>query len=207
MTIPTADMQEEGRFMAGANYMPQELLPSMWDYNSGNYFLNITFLPFMEVGYRCTLMKLETGKINQDRSVTLRLRPLKEGKWWPSIVVGSNDLLTTGQLNPSGEALGNRYFASIYGVATKSFRFSGHEIAATVGYNIATQKHVYNEGQFYGVSYCPSFAQNFKLMAEMNRSKCSLGVSALFWKHLSLHLFYHDFKALSTGIRYEITLF
>ena len=54
LNIPSADMQEDGTFMAGGNYLPQEMLPQEWGYNSGNYFVNLTFLPFMEVAYRCT---------------------------------------------------------------------------------------------------------------------------------------------------------
>ena len=105
------------------------MLPQEWGYNSGNYFVNLTFLPFMEVAYRCTLLKVEsTGKWNQDRSVSLRLRPLKEGKWWPSVVIGSNDLLTTGELNPFLDSGGNRYFSSVYAVGTKHFGFYGHDI-------------------------------------------------------------------------------
>ena len=88
----------------------------------------------MEVAYRCTLLKVEsTGKWNQDRSVSLRLRPLKEGKWWPSVVIGSNDLLTTGELNPFLDSGGNRYFSSVYAVGTKHFGFYGHDIGVTVG--------------------------------------------------------------------------
>ena len=48
LNIPSADMQEDGTFMAGGNYLPQEMLPQEWGYNSGNYFVNLTFLPFME---------------------------------------------------------------------------------------------------------------------------------------------------------------
>ena len=83
MNIPTADMQPDGTFMAGGNFMPSAILPPEWNYHSGNYFLNMTFLPFLEVAYRCTLLKTgdaHGNKWNQDRSVSLRLRPLKEGK-------------------------------------------------------------------------------------------------------------------------------
>lgn len=107
--------------MVGANYLPEQMLPEHWDYNSGNYFLNMTFLPCLEIGYRCTLMKLKTGKWNQDRSVSLRLRPLKEGKYWPSVVVGSNDALTTGQLNTFSEVTGNRYFRRCMGWRRSTF--------------------------------------------------------------------------------------
>jgi hypothetical protein len=122
LTIPTADMQADGTFMGGANFLPEAMMPSNWEYNTGNYFVNITFLPFLEVAYRCTLLhgEFEKGsKWNQDRSVSLRFRPLKEGKWWPAIVVGSNDAFTTGELNMFKSAAGNRFFSSVYIVGTK----------------------------------------------------------------------------------------
>ena len=58
LNIPSADMQRDGTFMAGANYLPQEMLPREWGYNSGNYFVNLTFLPFMEVAYRLSLIHI-----------------------------------------------------------------------------------------------------------------------------------------------------
>lgn len=122
LTIPTADMQADGTFMGGADFLPEAMMPSNWDYNTGNYFVNITFLPFVEVAYRCTLLhgEFEKGsKWNQDRSVSLRLRPLKEGKWWPAIVVGSNDAFTTGELNMFKSAAGNR-FSRLYMLSGQS---------------------------------------------------------------------------------------
>ena len=120
LNIPTADMQADGTFMVGANFLPDRMLPDLWNYNTGNYFLNMTFLPCLEVGYRCTLMRLKTGKWNQDRSVSLRLRPLKEGRYWPSVVLGSNDALTTGELNPLKKVESNRFFSSVYGVVDEA---------------------------------------------------------------------------------------
>ena len=154
LNIPSADMQEDGTFMAGGNYLPQEMLPQEWGYNSGNYFVNLTFLPFMEVAYRCTLLKVEsTGKWNQDRSVSLRLRPLKEGKWWPSVVIGSNDLLTTGELNPFLDSGGNRYFSSVYAVGTKHFGFYGHDIGVTVGGHVPFRSRSENKGRLQSLKF------------------------------------------------------
>lgn len=86
MNIPTAEMQQTGTFMIGGNYLPEELNP--FKYNSGNYFVNITFFSFLELNYRCILLKSDymakKPKFNQqDRSLSVRLRPLKEGKYWP----------------------------------------------------------------------------------------------------------------------------
>ena len=42
MNIPTADMQEQGTFLLGGNYLPDGMTP--FNFNTGNYFANITFL-------------------------------------------------------------------------------------------------------------------------------------------------------------------
>ena len=63
-----------------------------WDYDTGNYFINITIFPWLEVGYTCTLHKAPYGSTyypesvwgkycNQDRQFSGRLRLWKEG-WW-----------------------------------------------------------------------------------------------------------------------------
>lgn len=182
------------------------MLPDFWDYNSGNYFLNVTFLPCLEVGYRCTLMKLKTGKWNQDRSVSLRIRPLKEGRYWPSVVVGSSDALTTGQLNTFSGETGNRYFSSVYGGATKHFQSGGHDLAFTFGWNIPFRKHAVRDGVFGGMSYSPAFCRPLSLMAEYDGNAVNMGGSVRLFNHFTVHLFCYDLKAVSGGIRYELVL-
>lgn len=209
LTIPSADMQADGMFMAGGNYLPEAVTPGYWDYNTGNYYVNITFLPFVEMAYRCTLLRGNFDKGNkwqQDRSVSLRLRPLKEGKWWPAVVVGSNDAFTTNKLNPFDESKGNRYFSSIYAVATKHWSLGRHVLGLTLGGNIPFRKDNFRKGVFGGVSYAPAFLKTVVLMADYDSRAVSLGASARLFNHLSLHAFCYDFKAVSAGIRYEIQL-
>src|SRR5574344_581704 len=55
LNIPSADMQETGTFMGGGNYLPEGMTPFAFD--TGNYFVNITFLSILELSYRCTLLK------------------------------------------------------------------------------------------------------------------------------------------------------
>lgn len=206
LNIPTADMQTDGTFMVGANYLSEQMLPDFWNYNSGNYFLNITFLPFLEVGYRCTLMKLKTGKWNQDRSVSLKIRPLKEGMYWPSLVVGSNDALTSRQLNTFNKETGNRYFSSVYGVATKHLQPGGHDLGLSFGYNIPFRKNTPRERLFGGMSYSPAFFRPLTLMAEYDGCVVNMGGSLRLFNHFTVHLFCYDLKAISGGIRYELVL-
>lgn len=210
LNIPTADMQTDGLFMAGGNYLPQQMMPEAWDYNTGNYFVNITFLPFVEVAYRCTLLRGEFkagNKWQQDRSVSLRLRPLKEGRWWPSVVVGSNDAFTTGELNMFSEAKGNRFFSSVYGVATKHIVFLGNDLGVTLGGNIPFRENSYKRGVFGGVSYRPAFLRPITLMVEYDTTdSVNVGLSAYLFNHLSVYAFCYDFRAVSGGLRYDFRL-
>lgn len=210
LNIPTADMQPDGTLMAGGNYLPQQLMPASWNYNTGNYFANITFLPFLEVAYRCTLLRGEFKAGNewqQDRSVSLRLRPLKEGRWWPALVVGSADAFTTGQLNMFDEAKGNRFFSSVYGVATKHLAVAGHDFGTTLGISVPFRKNSHKQGLFGGISYCPAFCRPVTLMVEYDPTEAfNVGITARLFGHLSLYAFCYDFRAASGGLRYEFRL-
>lgn len=206
LNIPTADMQADGTFMVGANFLPDRMLPDPWNYNTGNYFLNMTFLPCLEVGYRCTLMRLKTGKWNQDRSVSLRLRPLKEGRYWPSVVLGSNDALTTGELNPLKKVESNRFFSSVYGVVTKHWMPGGHDLAVSLGWNIPFRKNNDRDGVFGGMSYSPMFCRALSLMAEYDDKAVNMGISLRLFNHFTVHAFCYDLEAVSCGLRYELCL-
>ena len=208
LNIPTADMQRDGTVMLGGNYLPKEMLPTHWDYNSGNYFVNATFFPWLELAYRCTLMKVEeTGKWNQDRSVSIRLRPLKEGKWWPAVVIGSNDVLTTNELNTFKDPGGTRYFSSVFAVGTKHFLLGGHDWGITIGGHIPFRSASTRKGVFGGVQYRPAFFRDFSLMAEYDSDAVTVGASVRLFGHLSAHVFCYDFKNVCGGLRYEVELY
>lgn len=210
LNTPSADMQQDGTFMAGGNFLPRQLMPEAWKSNTGNYFVNMTFLPFFEVAYRCTLVHDEFkagNKWQQDRSVSVRLRPLKEDRWWPSVVIGSSDAFTTYELNMFSEAKGNRFFSSVYGVATKHLAVSGHDIGFTFGGNIPFRKNSYKQGIFGGISYRPAFLTPVCLMAEYDTTDAvNIGMAARLFGHFSLYAFCYDFKAVCGGIRYEFRL-
>lgn len=211
LNIPTADMQADGTFMMGANYLPKQLMPDRWGYNTGNYFVNLTFLPFMELAYRCTLLRVRRNgeeNLEQDRSVSIRLRPLKEGRYRPSLVVGSNDVLTTRGLNVFKEYEGrNRHFSSVYAVMTKHIWVDRHDLGFTLGVNMLGRQDAQRNGVFAGLSYTPAFLDRVSLMAEYDTKAFNMGVSARLWNHFSLHAFCYDLKVVSGGIRYEFILF
>ena len=73
---PSADMQKDKTVMLGGNFLHQELTPPKFNFNTWNYYLNVTIFPFLEVAYTCTLFTAESlgldkhgysGFTNQDR--------------------------------------------------------------------------------------------------------------------------------------------
>ena len=99
LMIPTAEMQETGTFTGGVNFLPEQVTPSVFSFPTMNYFVDMTLFSFIEFTYRMTLLKMTTGTgrtgyHNQDRSNTIRIRPLKESRYFPAVVIGGDDLLT-----------------------------------------------------------------------------------------------------------------
>ena len=82
LNIPTADMQEAGTFMGGGNYLPNGMTP--FNFNTGNYFVNITFLSFLELSYRCTLLK--TTRYDGKKGYFQQVNPEK-----PDVPLNKND--------------------------------------------------------------------------------------------------------------------
>ena len=119
LMIPTAEMQETGTFMGGVNFLPEQVTPSVFSFPTMNYFVDMTLFSFIEFTYRMTLLKMTTGTgrtgyHNQDRSNTIRIRPLKESRYFPAVVIGGDDLLTEKK---------TPYWGAYYGVLTKTIGF------------------------------------------------------------------------------------
>lgn len=201
LNIPTADMQETGTFMGGGNYLPNGMTP--FNFNTGNYFVNVTFLSMLELSYRCTLLKTtrydgKRGYYQQDRSLSARIRPLKESKYLPSVVIGTNDPF---------KDTGTNYFATLYGVLTKSFSIvQGDRLALSAGYYIPLNNHSVQKGPFGGISYSPALCREVAFIAEYDSDGFNVGAAARLWKHLSIHVFTREFNCVSGGIRYECRL-
>lgn len=165
LNMPTADMQKDGTVMMGGGYLSKHATPTRWNYDTWNYYVNITFLPWLEVAYTCTIFDEWASKtvrmMNQDRNFSGRLRLWKEG-WWkawtPQIVVGVNDV-TSGSggdyLNFGVDGSGNGYYNRYYVAVTKHLNL---ENIGNLGVHAA---YVYNKRINYKLN-APSVGLNFR---------------------------------------------
>jgi hypothetical protein len=199
LNIPSAHMLSDGTFSAGVNYLADNVTPQpRFNYNTFNYYVGMAFLPFAELSFRMTIFKTDDDSLrNQDRSLSARVRILKEGKVLPSILIGGNDIFST-------TGSGRKYFKSLYIAGTKSFRIGDHQTFLTVGYAPGELIESDFSGIFGGVSFTPSFLKSLTLMADYDTRFFNAGASVLLFKHLFLYGFVSDFDQFAGGLAFRL---
>ena len=228
--MPTAEMQRDKTFMFGGSVLSKEAMPSKWYYHTYNYYINITFFPWLEVGYTCNLFTAESlglgkygysGYTNQDRSFHGRLRVWKEGwwkEWMPQIVLGVNDFTTGsgGDYTDMGvEGDGNGYFNRYYIAATKHIDWHGKwGVHAAYVYNKRNRDKL--NGPAFGVNYrfdlpgegfWQKAVNGIDLIAEYDSKFVNIGGRYSLWKdHINLVGELRDCKYPSVGVYFKVHL-
>lgn len=219
--IPTAEMQPAGTFRGGFNLIgngmitPEKGINSnpnhadrrwAFNYNTANYFINFTAFNWLELTFRETLLKSNSyGKKSnykyreQDRSITVKARILKEGAYYPAIALGINDPYSF---------TGHHPFASAWGVATKSIHSQKMRStwSATVGFMKAFDDSQMYDGVIAGLRWTPDWCREASLMAEYDTQGINFGIQGRIWKHLGIYVFTREFDVLCGGIKYETTI-
>ena len=208
MNIPTADMCEAGTFNGGASFVGESVLAQRYNYDTGIYYVDFTPFSWMEITLRETLLKTtktvngvkKRGFYQQDRSTSLRLRPLKEkeGKWMPSVLVGCNDIYSDH---------GDSYYTAVYGTVTKHVDVQKlGTFGATVGYAHPFRAGCVYDGVFGGVEFRPKGVRCMRVMAEYDTQGFNVGVSALLFRHLNLMVMTREFDKICAGVSYQYTI-
>ena len=201
MNTPTADMRPAGTFDGGASWAHKELLHDR-TYNMGIFYISFTPFSWMEISFRESTMKWEKNSKkynNLDRSTTVRICPLPEGKYWPSVVLGGNDIYS---LTKKGSK-----YACFFGVATKHIEFPHFGIfGISAGYAKPHKKGTAYDGVFGGLSFSPAFLPEMKVMGDYDTRGFNVGASALLFRHLNLTCFTNEFKGVNGTISYQYTI-
>lgn len=211
MNVPTADMKPAGTFDGGASLIQKELL---WDkhYYTGLFYITFTPFSWIELTFRETVREYYEGSIgtytNFDRSTSIRIRPLKEGKYWPSVAIGCNDIY-------NGKNTSN-YYACVYGVASKHFPVNNvGTFEATVGYSFPIKKNRLKnlsdpnpsyDGVMGGLSFSPAFFPDMRVMGEYDTHGFNFGLGAFFFRHLNVTCFTREFKGINATLSYQYTI-
>ncbi len=238
---PTAEMQKDKTILIGGSMIDQNIYRSgYWnshkEYNpyTYNYYLNITFFPWLEVAYTCTLVKgvpgwpqQTLGKfVNQDRSFHFRLRAWKEG-WWklwtPQIVLGANDPGSHsdhggGNITFDNADENTNHLTRFYLAATKHFIFQRW---GTLGVHASViqfdgldfdNDHGFTLGANFrfnrqGDSFCTKALNGLNLMGEYYDGVVNVGGNYAVWKdRTNLTASLYDGRYWSVGLYFRVCL-
>ncbi len=196
VTIPTARMPQDGTLSMGVSYFDKkEQSYFEGTKNVGAAYVNLTFLPFLEVAFRVSRPLWYHSTYTVDRYPMVRLRLTKEKKYLPAITVGVHDFASTDNSNTV-------YFNATYIVLSKKFSdFDFH-----VGYAPSIMKALYHQldGPFGGVAYAPH--KSLHLYAEYDSKRVNAGFQYQFLKHFAINLAELNFDSYAAGINFKVLL-
>lgn len=215
--VPSAEMDPAGEARIGIHFLNREFLPGdvfIYEgrrYHTFSHYLSLTPFRWIEIGYVCTFLRNREvkGSIGgygaKDRYFTLKLNPLREGKWHPAIAVGGHDFLDS-RATLSGEG-GELYFGNFYVAATKHIDLLQHELGIHIAYR--HYRREYNRcwnGVVGGLTYRPAFARCLRALAEYTGNEVNIGLDCLLWRHLFLQTSLQEGRYLSGGICFRMNL-
>lgn len=195
---PSAEMRQKVTLRVGGFYASGDFLPKN-EYGTGyapTFFVSLTPYEWVEASYMISVWRKD-GCPLQDRSLSLRVRPLKEGKWWPAIVLGTQDSV--------GQSVYTKNYSNAYIAASKHLEIPGVEIGLHAAYrHYFSQKNEKWNGIVGGITFRPEFYKPLRVLAEWNGCEVILGAEAELFDFLNLQVALEDFKRVNFGIMIEI---
>lgn len=145
----------------------------------------------------------KVGYYNKDRFFCIKLRPLKEGKYWPALAVGAQDPTRTVE-DKSGDYA---YFNNFYVAASKHLNWKGHELGVHLTYRYYRSNfNAKWRGVAGGITYRPAFAPNSRAMLEYTGNDVNVAVDCYLWRLLFVQAGLQNGKYFSGGLMLRIQL-
>lgn len=216
--VPSAETDAPGTFRGYVTFLDQRFTPNQLQragkkYNTYSYGVGITVFPWLEMSYQAVLLYMHKngrsseplGYYNEDRHVDVKLRPLKEGKWWPALAVGMDDVGRFDRIETGDN--GNNYFQNIYVAASKHVDIKGYEIGGHVAYRYyPSKKNKDQRGMAGGLTLRPSFYRPLRLIAEWDGVGVNAGADVLLWRHLFLQACLVHGAGFTGGVSYHFLI-
>lgn len=191
--VPSAEMSSNASMRIGSHYVNPNFVPKGYnDSYCQTFYISLTPYNWVEASYTI-LMWNRNNVYLPDRSLSIKIRPLKEGKWWPAVAIGSFD--------PFGTELNTNYYIA----ATKHFEMLGGEW----GFNVAFRhyKKVASaswNGFIGGISYRPDFYRGLRGIIEYDGKELNIGVDVNFLRILRAQVILQDWRYFTLGICFDI---
>ena len=145
------------------------------------------------------------GYYNEDRRVNVKVNPLYEGKWWPAIAIGMDDVGRFERIKDGNNP--NNYFQNIYVAATKHFDIRGWDLGAHLAYRYySSDVNRDRRGLAGGLTLRPALYPPLRLIAEWDGVGINAGADVLLWRHLFIQAALIHGRGFTGGIGYHYTI-
>lgn len=218
---PSAEADSAGTFRGNISWVDKAMLPNMGSYGDGIpfsapcYTVGISMWSWLQLSYTGTICKMHKnddpaqpmGYYNEDRHINLKIRPLKEGKWWPSIAVGWDDAGNLKTLGIKKRLTSSSLFENVYVAASKHFEIKGNELGAHLSYRYYTySKNKDRRGVAGGLTVRPAFFRQLRGIVEWDGIGVNAGADVLLWKRLLIQasLIHGTGFSATIGYHYKI---
>lgn len=211
LQVPSAETDSVGAFRASAMFLHRDFLPAqMPRKNTFGYDFGITPFRWLELSYGATLLWMHKnalknerlGFYNEDRKMCVKLTPLYEGRWWPAIAVGMDDIGRFDRIKDGSN--GNNYFQNLYVVGSKHFSIRGYELGAHLAYRYyVSNTNRERRGVAGGFTLRPAFFRPLRFVAEWDGVGVNAGADVLLWRHLFVQAALVHGRGFSGGVSYH----
>lgn len=214
LQVPSAETDSVGTFRGSAMFLHQAFLPEqMPRKNTFNYGIGITGFKWIELSYCASLLwmyknndeEAKKGFYNEDRRVNVKVTPLYEGRWWPAIALGMDDIGRFKRIK--GGKNRNNYFQNLYVAGTKHFDIRGYELGVHLAYRYySNDVNRDRRGVAGGLTLRPAFYPTLRFIAEWDGVGVNAGADVLLWRHLFAQAALIHGRGFTGGLSYHYTI-
>lgn len=216
--VPSAEMDSAGAFHGGVSFLHKAFLPNLSYFGDGVpfntlcYTAGVTAFRWLELSYTGTILKMHPNGdknrpkkyCNEDRHINVKVMPLYEGKWWPAIVLGWDDVGNFRAFKIGKAVTSNNYFENLYVAGTKHLDLKGYELGLHLAYRYYPSK--INEGRSGlagGVTFRPAFYRPLRFIGEWDGIGVNVGADVLLWRHLFIQAALVHGRGFMGGVSYR----
>ena len=221
--VPNAETDTAGTFRGSFSFVHKEMLPNLSFYSEGkpfnapSYTIGITAWRWLQLSYTGTILRLHksedhdnspVGYYNEDRHINIRFTPLYEGRWWPAVAIGWDDIGNPKSLKIDAKSLTtNNFFECLYIAGSKHFEIQGYELGAHIAYrHYPSNLNRDRRGVAGGVSLRPAFFRPLRFIAEWDGVGVNAGADVLLWRHLFMQASLVHGQGFAGGMGYHYTI-
>ena len=216
INVPSADMDTVPVAHIGVHYVNEYMIPDRMTidgekYNSWTNYLTVQPFRWIELGYGYTLQKFhkngnknaEVGFYSKDRYFSVRLQPVWESEWWPSVVVGGQDVW--GSFD-KGESKSN-FYRNYYIASSKHFDL----LEQYIGVHLAYRRWELDcnkkwNGVVGGLTLQPSFFRPLRVIGEYDGDGVNVGADCTLFRYVMLQASLQKCQYFSGGVCLRIPL-